>query len=120
MVFVLVCVCGAIGAVARFVIDAAYRMRWRTAFPWPTVLINVTGSLVLGVLTGLLLHHHTGKDTVLLIGTGFCGGYTTFSTAMFETVRLVQQSAWRLFAANVAATAVLTPAAAAVGLAIGG
>ena len=118
MMFVLVCLCGAAGAVARFLIDAAFRTRLRTTFPWPTVLINISGSFLLGVLTGLLLHHHTGKDTVLLIGTGFCGGYTTFSTAMFETVRLIQQSAWRLVAANVVATVVLTTAAAAVGLAV--
>jgi fluoride exporter len=118
MVFALVCVCGALGAVTRFVIDAAFRARWRTTFPWPTVLINVTGSLLLGVLTGLLLHHHTGKDTVLLVGTGFCGGYTTFSTAMFETVRLIQQNAWRLVVANVVATVGLTSVAAAVGLAV--
>jgi CrcB protein len=117
MVFVLVCLCGAVGAVARFTIDAAFRRRFATNFPWPTVLINITGSLLLGVLTGLLMHHHTGKDTVLLVGTGFCGGYTTFSTAMFETVRLIQQSAWRLVLANVVATVILTSAAAAVGLA---
>lgn len=118
MVFALVCLCGAVGAVARYTIDAVFRRRYATTFPWPTVLINVTGSLLLGVLTGLLLHHHTGKNTVLLIGTGFCGGYTTFSTAMFETVRLIQQSAWRLVVANVVATVVLTSAAAAVGLAV--
>ena len=117
MVFVLVCLCGAVGAVARFTIDAAFRRRFATSFPWPTVLINITGSLLLGVLTGLLMHHHTGKDTVLLVGTGFCGGYTTFSTAMFETVRLIQQSAWRLVLADVVATVILTSAAAAVGLA---
>lgn len=118
MVFALVCLCGAVGAVARFAIDAAFRARWGGTFPWPTVLINITGSLLLGVLTGLLLHHHTAKDTVLVIGTGFCGGYTTFSTAMFETVRLIQHSAWRLVAANVVGTVVLTTAAAAVGLAV--
>jgi len=118
MVFALVCLCGAVGAVARFAVDAAFRARWRTTFPWPTVLINVTGSLLLGILTGLLMHHSTGKDTVLLIGTGFCGGYTTFSTAMFETVRLIQRNAWRLVVGNVVATIVLTTAAAALGLAM--
>ena len=118
MLVVLVCLAGAVGAVARFVIDAAFRARFGTLFPWPTVLINITGSLLLGILTGLALYHHTGKDVVLVIGTGFCGGYTTFSTAMFETVRLIQRNAWRAAISNMLATTVLTTAAAAVGLAV--
>ncbi len=118
MIFILVCLAGAVGAVARFVIDATFRARYGTTFPWPTVLINITGSLLLGILTGFVLYHHSGKDVALVIGTGFCGGYTTFSTAMFETVRLIQQNAWRAALSNMVATTVLTSAAAAVGLAI--
>jgi CrcB protein len=118
MIFVLVCLAGAAGAVARFVIDGAFRARYRTTFPWPTILINITGSLLLGILTGLVIYHRTGKDVVLVIGTGFCGGYTTFSTAMFETVRLIQQNAWRAAISNIVATTVLTTAAAALGLAV--
>lgn len=116
MIFVLVCLAGAVGAVARFVVDATVRARLRSSFPWATVLINVTGSLLLGVLTGLVLFHHTGSDAKTVVGTGFCGGYTTFSTAMFESVRLLQQGTWARLAGNWLGTVVLTTAAAALGL----
>ena len=85
-------VAGGVGASTRMVADGAMRSRWPTSFPWATFAINVSGSFLLGVLTGLVLHRHTGVDLRLVAGTGFCGGYTTFSTASFETVRLVQQS----------------------------
>ena len=55
-----------------------------------TSVINVTGSFVLGVLTGLSLYHAFPADAKLVLGTGFCGAYTTFSTFTFETVRLAE------------------------------
>ncbi len=116
MIFVLVCLAGAAGAVSRFVVDGAVRARIAGSFPWATVLINVTGSLLLGVLTGLTLYHSRGTDTKLILGTGFCGGYTTFSAAMFESVRLLQQGSTYRMLANWLGTAALTLAAAALGL----
>lgn len=116
MIFVLVCFGGAAGAVTRFVVDGAVRSRARGTFPWATVLINVTGSLLLGVLTGVTLYHSTGTDAKLIVGTGFCGGYTTFSTAMFESVRLLQQGSTYRMLGNWLGTAALTTAAAALGL----
>ena len=109
---------GALGAVARFTVDGTIRSRMPSTTPWATILINVSGSFLLGLVTGLVTDHGLSETLRLAVGTGFCGGYTTFSTAMFETVRLIQQSAWRLVAANVVATVVLTTAAAAVGLAV--
>ncbi|GAA3695763.1 fluoride efflux transporter CrcB [Gordonia hankookensis] len=91
MTVVAVMLAGALGAVARFVVDGAIK-QWRpTTFPWATFIINVSGSLLLGFLAGLVMFHSapTGWQTVL--GTGFCGGYTTFSTASFETVRLAEK-----------------------------
>jgi len=82
---------GAAGAIARFVLDGAIKTRRTTVFPWATLVINVTGSLLLGVLTGLVIFHGTPGALRTVLGTGFCGGYTTFSTASFETVRLLQQ-----------------------------
>lgn len=73
------------------VVDGAVRSRWSTTFPVATLLINVVGSLLLGVLVGLVLFHGQFDDLRLIIGTGFCGGFTTFSTASVETVRLAQQ-----------------------------
>jgi CrcB protein len=107
---------GSLGAVARFVIDGAIRARVDTRVPVGTVAINLSGSLLLGVLTGLVMFHAAPSTLTLLAGTGFCGGYTTFSTATFETVRLFQQGHLRAAVLNGAGTAAGALAAAAVGL----
>lgn len=72
---------------ARYLVDDFSRRRWPTAFPGPTFVINVTGSLLIGVIAGLVMFAGADHDWLTVIGTGFCGGYTTFSTAMIETLR---------------------------------
>jgi fluoride exporter len=109
---------GAGGALARFEVDGAIKVRWSTSFPWATFLINVSGSLLFGVLTGLVLFHGASGDLKLIAGTGFCGGYTTFSTASVETVRLVQRRNYWVAAFATLGTIALTLAAAALGLAL--
>lgn len=89
-VFAGLCVAGGLGAVARFVVDGAIRTRWKTAYPWATTVINVTGSALLGFLAALTVSKILTGDLSAVLGTGFLGGYTTFSTASYETVRLVQ------------------------------
>ena len=79
------------GAVLRYVIDASVIDRTKGLFPWGTLLINFTGSIVLGFLTGLGLYHGFAKTPRVVLGTGFCGAYTTFSTFSFETVRLLEE-----------------------------
>jgi fluoride exporter len=108
---------GALGAVSRLLIDGAINRRIRSGFPWSTFIINVSGSLLLGVVTGLILFHHDPPDLKLIIGAGFCGGYTTFSTASFESVRLLQRRTYGAALANIVGTMVVTMGAAAVGLA---
>jgi CrcB protein len=107
---------GGVGAVARFVLDGLVRTRFASAFPLGTVLINVTGSFVLGVVTGLALGHAVADEWRLVLGTGFCGGYTTFSTASFETVRLVERQQTGLALLNAVGTLVTTVLVAALGL----
>jgi fluoride exporter len=107
---------GCAGAVARFVIDGVIRARSGRTFPLGTLAINVSGSLVLGLLTGFVLFHNETTVLATIAGTGFCGGFTTFSTASFETVRLVQARAYRLAVLNGGGTLVLSCAAAAIGL----
>ena len=119
MILALTLLAGATGAVTRFVLDSAAKSRWAWTFPWATVLINVTGSLLLGFLAGLVLFHAQPTAWQTVIGTGFCGGYTTFSTASFETVRLVQQSRSGLALLNAVGSLVSSVAACAVGLAAG-
>ncbi|MGH9068172.1 MAG: fluoride efflux transporter CrcB [Acidimicrobiales bacterium] len=109
---------GSLGALARFAADGAARARLGGAVPLGTVLVNVTGSLLLGVLTGLVVFHGAPGALTLVGGTGFCGGYTTFSAASFETVRLLQQGRLRAAALNGIVTVLGALMAAAAGLAI--
>lgn len=118
MIPVLTFLAGAAGAVARFVLDSSIKQRWRTPFPWATMVINVSGSLLLGVLAGLVLFDDQSAVWQTVIGTGFCGGYTTFSTASFETVRLVEQNRRGLALLNAVGSLVVAVAACAAGLAL--
>ncbi|MGW5571095.1 fluoride efflux transporter CrcB [Nocardia thailandica] len=118
MTALLVSVAGSLGALARFVVDGAIRTRRATEFPWATVVINVTGSLLLGFLTGLVLYQGAPHTLQVVAGIGFCGGYTTFSTASAETVRLIQRGRYRAAAVNALGTLALTLAAAGAGLAL--
>ncbi|GAB3033839.1 fluoride efflux transporter CrcB [Parafrigoribacterium mesophilum] len=90
LVIVALSIAGGLGAVARLVLDGFLRSQVKVAFPLGTTVINVTGSLLLGLITGLALTHAMPTEWRLILGTGFLGGYTTFSTASFETVRLAQ------------------------------
>lgn len=89
LVFAALAIAGGIGATARFVIDGLLRVRVKTVFPWATFVINVTGSMALGFLTALTSGGFFTHSWSLILGAGFLGGYTTFSTASYETVRLL-------------------------------
>lgn len=89
-VLVLLSVAGGVGAVARFVVDGLARSALGSRLPWGTAIINVSGSFLLGLLTGLVTVGMP-REVLLVLGTGLLGGYTTFSTASVETVRLLQQ-----------------------------
>lgn len=90
MLVLAVALAGAVGASARYVVDGLVQSRARGVFPWGTFVVNVTGSLLLGLFTGLALHHGLGPVAKTVLGTGFCGAYTTFSTFSYETVRLLE------------------------------
>jgi CrcB protein len=79
---------GALGAVARFLVERAVTARVGRRFPWGTWLVNVSGSLLLGFVTGLALYHGLDADARTVAGVGFLGGYTTFSTLTFEAIEL--------------------------------
>ncbi|NLU83260.1 fluoride efflux transporter CrcB [Rhodococcus sp. HNM0569] len=112
----LVCAAGSAGAVCRFMVDGVVKARVGARFPWGTLAVNVSGSLVLGVVTGIVVFHDAAPQWQQVLGVGFCGGYTTFSTASFESVRLVQQGRAAAGAANVFGSVAVTAAAAAIGL----
>ena len=115
----LVCVAGGVGAAARFVLDGVLRQRLSPAYPLSTTIINLSGSLLLGLLTGLTLGHLVDLRWQLVLGTGLMGGYTTFSTASFEVARLVEERRWVAGTTHALGTAVTAVGLAGGGLALG-
>jgi CrcB protein len=109
---------GAVGAPVRYLVDGFVGGRTEGAFPWGTFAINASGSLVLGLLTGLGLYHAFPETPRLVLGTGFCGAYTTFSTFSFETVRLLEEGASSEAFRYALATLVVGAGAAGAGLAL--
>ncbi|TFB91653.1 fluoride efflux transporter CrcB [Cryobacterium sp. HLT2-28] len=83
---------GGIGAAARVFVDGTVRTRWPApTFPAGLVLINVTGSLGLGLVTGLALEGLVSPEWQVILGGGLLGGYTTFSTASVDTAMLLRK-----------------------------
>jgi CrcB protein len=116
--WVLVAVGAAAGAPLRYVIDTVVSERISGVFPLGTLVVNVSGSLVLGVITGLALYHGFTGAPKLVLGTGLIGAYTTYSTFTFETVSLFEDGeAWSAVR-NILWSLVTAGAAATVGLAL--
>lgn len=116
-----VAVAGGLGAATRYVVEGVIQERWRGPFPMGTFVINVSGSLVLGTLTGFFTHHiAASSDVETVVGTGFVGAYTTFSTLMYETLVLLRGGGQRYAFANLLGTLVAATAAAAAGVWLGG
>jgi len=103
----LVAAGAAVGAPLRYLTDRAMRARFGPAFPWGTLAVNVAGSLLLGLIAGL----PADPAVTALVGTGFCGALTTYSTFAYETVAL----AGRRAAANVVVSVLAGIGAAALG-----
>jgi CrcB protein len=99
MTVLLVFLGAIVGAPLRYLADRSVQAKHDSLFPWGTLAVNISGSLVLGVLAGL----GTGLPSQLLtlLGTGFCGALTTYSTFSFETMRLWEQRARFYAVANV-------------------
>jgi fluoride exporter len=111
-------VAGMIGAPARYVVERGVSGRRASEWPLGTLIVNVSGSLFLGVLTGLVLYHAFPATPRTILGTGFCGAYTTFSAFAYETFRLGEDGDPRGAMAYVAASLVLPTLAAGLGLAL--
>jgi CrcB protein len=115
LIWVAVALIGGAGSIARFLVDGAISAAAGRDFPFGTMVVNVSGAVILGLLTGLALGH----DEALLAGTAAVGSYTTFSTWMLETQRLAEERQYRKAVANVVISLALGVAAAAVGRLIG-
>jgi fluoride exporter len=92
----LVLLGGAVGAPARYLADVAVQRLHRSSFPWGTWAVNMAGSFVLGVVAA-----GASTWTLTLVGTGFCGALTTYSTFGYETVRLAEEGETGTAVANV-------------------
>lgn len=88
-----------VGAPVRYLIDRGVQARHDSLFPWGTFTANITGCLILGGLTGAGLA--LPAPLLALIGTGFCGALTTYSTFSYETLRLVEQKSYFYATANI-------------------
>jgi fluoride exporter len=86
----LVAIAGGLGALARAILIHEVGRRRTDPLPLGTMLVNASGSLVLGVLTGCSLYHGLGPHQLSVAGVGLCGGYTTWSTASWESVHLIR------------------------------
>ncbi len=102
MIILAVLAGGMAGAPARYLTDRFVQSRHDSVFPWGTFAVNLAGSAILGFLLGAERHLGLPPVVFALLGTGFCGGLTTFSTFGYETLRLVEDGAFGEAGANVA------------------
>ena len=117
MIAVMIALGAMVGAPARYVTDRTVQRGHDTQFPWGTLTVNVSASLMIGVLVGL--GGHVSPQLSALIGTGFCGALSTFSTFSYETMRLVEDRLRFYAVANIAISLVAGLGAAALGWSIG-
>ena len=115
LVWTGVVVIGGLGSVLRFLVDGAVGSRLGRDFPFGTLVVNISGAVILGLIAGLAVE----EDAALLAGTAAVGSYTTFSTWMLETQRLAEEREIRGAVIYVIASLALGIAAAAAGKAIG-
>jgi CrcB protein len=118
MLAIAVGVAASFGAVSRYLVDQVVQHQHDQAFPWGTFAINVSGSFLLGLTTGWAAHHGLPPVTTTLIGVGFLGGYTTWSTYLWESLVLAEAGALGQAALNVLGSLVMGVAAATGGFAL--
>ncbi len=119
LLFLVLSLAGGMGAALRFLLDGVIRARFTSSLPLGTLVINVSGSFVLGLITALATTGVVDPMLQAVIGIGLLGGYTTFSTASVETVRLAQSGRVGAALVNGIGMLVLAVAAALAGLWVG-
>jgi CrcB protein len=115
MTLLLVVLGAAVGAPLRYLTDLFVQSRHDSVFPWGTFTVNIAGCLVLGTTAGAVSAADAPSWMLTLVGTGFCGALTTFSTFGYETVRLIEEGSLLEGGLNVAASVVVGMLACVIG-----
>ncbi|RSN07240.1 fluoride efflux transporter CrcB [Streptomyces sp. WAC 01325] len=118
MNWLLVVAGAAVGAPLRYLTDRAVQSRHDSVFPWGTFLVNASGCLILGLLTGAAASGAASSHLQLLLGTGLCGALTTYSTFSYETLRLTETGAGLYALGNVMGSVVVGLGAAFLGVSL--
>ncbi|MFE5890062.1 fluoride efflux transporter CrcB [Streptomyces sp. NPDC056462] len=118
MNWLLVIAGAVVGAPLRYLTDRAVQSRHDSVFPWGTFLVNVSGCLVLGLLTGAAAQGAASSHLQLLLGTGLCGALTTYSTFSYEILRLTETGAGLYAVVNVVGSVIAGVGAAFAGVTI--
>jgi fluoride exporter len=118
MLTLAVALAAASGAVLRYVVDQFLQHRTRGDFPYGTLLVNVAGSFVLGLVVGLSAHHGLDATPTIVIGAGFAGGFTTLSTWAWETLALAEAGELLEASLNIVGSIAAGLVAAGAGLAV--
>jgi CrcB protein len=116
MLTLAVALAAGVGAITRYVVDQVVQHRTGARLPYGTFLINVTGSLLLGLVTGLAAHHGLPATPTVILGAGFAGGFTTLSTWAWESLALVEADNLLPALLNIVGSVAAGLAAAAAGL----
>jgi CrcB protein len=122
LLYLLIGLGGALGSMLRFFIDTVVAGQLGAAFPWGTLIVNITGSFLIGFIYGATQSSHrwfAGPEARLFLMTGICGGYTTFSAFSLRTLTLARGGEWLYAGANIASSVVLCLLAVWLGCALG-
>jgi CrcB protein len=115
-----VALAGALGALARYGVHGVVQSRVASKFPYGTVVVNLTGSFALGLLVGLVTYQGLDPDVRTVVGTGFIGAYTTFSSFSYDTFGLLEDGATTAAVVNALGSVAVGLVAATAGFALGG
>jgi CrcB protein len=116
----LVALAGALGALARWGVHGLVQSRTASRFPYGTVVVNLTGSFALGLLVGLVTYQGLDADVRTVVGTGFIGAYTTFSSFSYDTIGLLENGAPRAALVSALGSVIVGLAVATAGFALPG
>ena len=102
--FLLICLGGAAGTGVRYLLGVWFATRFGAGFPWSTMLVNLGGSFLLGLIVEAALRKRLSDDLRLILGTGVMGGLTTYSTFNTESLKMMQGAEWGKASAYFAGT----------------